>query len=218
MQGAIFDLDGTLLDSNGVWKQVDDVFLARHHLTKDAEYTRAVTQMEYSASAAFVAEKYHLNMSPQEIMAEWEALSLEAYAQQIPMKEGAREVLTALAEAQVPLALVTLSPAVLYEAALKRHGVLDLFQLKMTVPKAHEQGKDRFLYDAVCRELAIPAAACIGFDDDLSALEAMRASGMTAYALQDMRNGDMKDLYSAAGFPQYSWADIQAIILSDKIY
>ncbi|MFR4402372.1 MAG: hypothetical protein ACLT3C_08200, partial [Peptococcus niger] len=71
---------------------------------------------------------------------------------------------------------------------------------------------------AVCRELAIPAAACIGFDDDLSALEAMRASGMTAYALQDMRNGDMKDLYSAAGFPQYSWAEIQGMILSDKIY
>lgn len=106
---------------------MDDVFLARHHLTKDAEYTRAVTQMEYSASAVFVAEKYRLDMSPQEIMAEWEALSLEAYAQQIPMKEGAREVLTALAEAQVPLALVTLSPAVLYEAALNVTGSWTFF-------------------------------------------------------------------------------------------
>ncbi|MFP5526946.1 hypothetical protein ACLGL1_00495 [Peptococcus simiae] len=34
MPGAIFDLDGTLLDSNGLWAQVDDIFLSRHGLKK----------------------------------------------------------------------------------------------------------------------------------------------------------------------------------------
>lgn len=217
MPGAIFDLDGTLLDSNGLWAQVDDIFLNRHGLKKDADYIRAVTQMEYHASAAYVARKYKLDLTPEEVIQEWESLSLEAYQTSVPLKNGAREAMTRLTAAGYRLALVTLSPPLLYEAALGRYGLLDYFYLAMTVPDDYAEGKEPALFAHVCDQLALQPTDCLGFEDDLKALSSMAALGIRAYAVADRRNLALRDQYTSAGFVQRDWAAILADIDNYKL-
>lgn len=207
IDAVIFDLDGTLLDSNTLWEEVDRVFLANHGLTWDATYGRAVTEMDYERSAAFVVEHYGLRATAADIMAEWEALSFAGYRDWLPLKEGAREVLDCLRAQGVPMALVTLSPPRLYEAALGRLRVLDYFAVLQSVSKEIYGEKTPALYEDVCRRLAAGPVRW-GFDDTLQALQAMDGAGLRATAIADIRNRDKAEAFQAAGFPLSDWSAV----------
>ena len=94
----LFDFDGTLVDSNGVWVDVDNGFLARRGLTPTREYSDAVGHSIFPIAAQYTKDYYHLDMSPEEIMAEWldmarDVIAEDAMAQQYERKfyqNGAR--------------------------------------------------------------------------------------------------------------------------------
>ena len=88
----LFDFDGTLVDSNGVWVDVDNGFLARRGLTPTREYSDAVGHSIFPIAAQYTKDYYHLDMSPEEIMAEWLDMARDAYAHQVPLKPGAGEI------------------------------------------------------------------------------------------------------------------------------
>ena len=87
-----FDLDGTLIDSNGVWREVDHAFMAKRGLELTEEYIQTVTHSIFPVAARFTKEHYHLPDSTEDIMAEWQSLAYDAYTRTIPLKEGAREM------------------------------------------------------------------------------------------------------------------------------
>ena len=64
----LFDLDGTLIDSNGIWVDVDLRFLGRHGLTPTEEYTYAVGHSIFPVAAEFTRDYYGLDLTPEEIM------------------------------------------------------------------------------------------------------------------------------------------------------
>ena len=64
----LFDLDGTLIDSNGIWEDIDLDFLGRHGLTPTEEYAHTVGHSIFPVAAAFTRDYYHLDMTPEAIM------------------------------------------------------------------------------------------------------------------------------------------------------
>lgn len=102
-----FDLDGTLIDSNGVWREVDHAFMAKRGLELTEEYIQTVTHSIFPVAARFTKEHYHLPDSTEDIMAEWQSLAYDAYTRTIPLKEGARELLEMLPgrESESPFSL-----------------------------------------------------------------------------------------------------------------
>lgn len=119
----LFDFDGTLVDSNGVWVDVDNGFLARRGLTPTREYSDAVGHSIFPIAAQYTKDYYHLDMSPEEIMAEWLDMARDAYAHQVPLKPGADEFLARRAVEGADMALVTACVPELCRAALARHGL-----------------------------------------------------------------------------------------------
>lgn len=75
-----FDLDGTLIDSNGVWKDVDRAFLARRGLPYTHAYYEGVAHTIFPLAAKFTKEFCKLPESCEEIMSEWLELAKDAYA------------------------------------------------------------------------------------------------------------------------------------------
>ena len=67
----IFDMDGTLIDSNGIWKDVDTAFLAKRGLPYTKEYYEGVAHTIFPLAARFTKEFCHLPESEEAIMAEW---------------------------------------------------------------------------------------------------------------------------------------------------
>lgn len=95
----LFDFDGTLVDSNGVWVEIDNGFLARRGLTPTREYSDTVGHSIFPIAAQFTKDYYCLDMTPEAIMAEWLDMARDAYARQVPMKPGAEAFLARCAAA-----------------------------------------------------------------------------------------------------------------------
>ena len=84
-----FDLDGTLLDSNGVWLDIDVEFLGRFGIGSVPEdYTDYVTHHGFDDSARYTRERFSLPETPEEIMEGWMSMARSAYAHTLPLKPG----------------------------------------------------------------------------------------------------------------------------------
>ena len=116
----IFDLDGTLTDSNGLWGEVDDEFLDRRGLKSTDEYRELVGRAIFPTAAQYTREYYGLDEDPQAIMDEWEELARHHYAHLVPLKPGALEILQHCRRTGIPTALFTACRAPLCRAVLQR--------------------------------------------------------------------------------------------------
>ena len=103
-----FDLDGTLLDSNGVWLDIDVEFLGRQGISPvPADYTDYVAHHSAPDAARYTKERFGLPHSPQEILDAWMELAREAYAHTLPLKPGAKEFLLRCHQAGERMAVLT---------------------------------------------------------------------------------------------------------------
>ena len=149
----LFDFDGTLVDSNGVWVEIDNGFLARRGLTPTREYSDTVGHSIFPIAAQFTKDYYCLDMTPEAIMAEWLDMARDAYARQVPMKPGAEAFLARCAAAGEPMALLTACVPELCRAALARHRLEGYFRQIIFV---QELGLEKRNPEAFTRSLALP--------------------------------------------------------------
>lgn len=84
----IFDMDGTLIDSNGIWKDVDTAFLAKRGLPYTRAYYEGVAHTIFPLAAKFTREFCHLPESEEAIMAEWMDMAGDLYGTSVPVKPG----------------------------------------------------------------------------------------------------------------------------------
>lgn len=119
----IFDMDGTLIDSNGIWKDVDTAFLAKRGLPYTKEYYEGVAHTIFPLAARFTKEFCHLPESEEAIMAEWMDMAGDLYGTSVPVKPGVREYLEKLRSAGERMIVVTSAVPVHCRTALDHLGL-----------------------------------------------------------------------------------------------
>ena len=85
-KAAIFDLDGTLLDSMGVWDQVDIDFLGKRGIEVPPDYMIKVSSMQFQQIAEYTIARFGLKDTPEELMQEWDDMARMASAKSVGMK------------------------------------------------------------------------------------------------------------------------------------
>jgi HAD superfamily hydrolase (TIGR01509 family) len=181
----LFDLDGTLVDSNGIWKDVDRTFLARRGLPYTRAYYQGVAHTAFPQAAAFTKEFCHLDESCEEIMAEWMELAKEAYAKTIPIKPGVRAYLKQCRSEGRRMAMVTSSVPEHCRAVLRQHDLEPFFEQIFFAQelKMDKREPEIFLYAAkTCGERP---EDCTIFDDSLAACRAARKARMRVIGVKD---------------------------------
>ena len=181
----LFDLDGTLIDSNGVWQEVDERFLSARNLTATEEYLDFVSHAIFPTSAQFTKEYYHLDESPQEIMDEWLSLARDAYEHRIPLKPGVLEFLRQEQEKGEALALVTSCVPELGHAVLERHGLTSFFRHLVFAQELGLEKRDPRFFDLVLEYLKASPSDCVFYDDAPDNCAAAKRTGMTVIGVLD---------------------------------
>ena len=181
----IFDMDGTLTDSNGIWREVDVAFLAKRGLPYTREYAEGVAHTIFPLAAVFTKEYAHLSESTEEIMAEWLEMAGDVYAKDVPVKPGARDYLDRCRKNGERMVMLTSSVPQHCRAALTHLELWPYFERIFYANELQMEKKspDIFLY--VARETGVTPEECLLFDDSVAACRAAKEAGMRVVGIHD---------------------------------
>lgn len=189
----IFDFDGTLVDSNGVWADVDIRFLRERGKTPTAEYTEFVAHAIYPTAARFTREYYGLSESEEEIMDGWTALAREAYQFHVPLKEGAAEYLRRCAGRGERPVLFTAGFPELCRLALARHALESCFSQILFAQDFGLEKRDPRAFRALTARLGAEPGDCVMFDDSPRNCLAAKTAGLKVVGVYDRFFDEVQD-------------------------
>lgn len=181
----IFDLDGTLIDSNSLWLEVDDEFLARRGLVTTTEYQELVGRAIFPTAAEYTREYYGLEESPESIMAEWELLADHHYRHLVELKPGARDFLRQCRAEGRGLTLFTACRPALCRVVMERFDLESLFDHVVFAEEIGLEKHDPRCFVRLSRIIGVPPEKCTLFDDSCSNCATARAAGMETVGVYD---------------------------------
>lgn len=185
IKAAIFDLDGTLLDSMHMWYEVGGRFLESVGVRPEKDLSRILFPMTVEEGAAYMKEHYHLRQNEQEIVQGVLGIVRDFYCNEVQVKEGALEFLKDLSGRGIPMVAATAGNKELAEAALKRLGVMEVFERLISCT---EVGCGKHRPDVYFKALEIlgtkPEDTCV-FEDVYYALKTAKEAGFQTVAIED---------------------------------
>lgn len=180
----LFDMDGTLTDSNRIWKDVDREFLDRRGLPYTHAYYEGVAHTIMPKAAEFTKEFCHLSESTEEIIAEWMSLAGNLY-ERVPVKSGVRAYLRQCRAEGRRMAVVTSSVPRHCRTALHH---LDLEKYFEHIVFAHDLGLEKQnpeIWQYAAEACGVPPEECTIFDDSIAACRGARAAKMRVVGVYD---------------------------------
>ena len=181
----IFDMDGTLIDSNGIWKDVDTRFLEKRGLPYTQEYYEGVAHTIFPLAAKFTKEFCRLPESEEAIMAEWMAMAGGLYGTSVPVKPGVRAYLDKLRAAGERLIVVTSAVPVHCRTALTHLGLMPYFERIIFAHDLLLVKKDPQLWRLTAEMMGVAPEDCTLYDDSVEACRGAKAAGMHAVGVYD---------------------------------
>lgn len=181
---AIFDLDGTLVDSNSVWKKIDIILLQRRGITCSDALADKLASMTYEEAFAEM-EKLGVKDSFNEIIKEFNELAVNEYRYNVFLKDYADEYLTYLKGQGIKTALATASPRELYEPVLRHNHVYGCFDAFCTTDEAGRSKDHPDIYLLAASKLGVSPNECVVFEDVLKGIVSAKNAGMTAVGVYD---------------------------------
>lgn len=181
----IFDMDGTLIDSNGIWKDVDTRFLEKRGLPYTQEYYEGVAHTIFPLAAKFTKEFCHLPESEEAIMAEWMDMAGDLYGTSVPVKPGVRAYLEKLRDAGERMMVVTSAVPVHCRTALTHLGLMPYFERIVFAQELHREKKDPALWRLAAETAGVSTEDCTLYDDSVEACRGAKAAGMRAVGVYD---------------------------------
>jgi len=181
----IFDMDGTLIDSNGIWKDVDTAFLAKRGLPYTKEYYEGVAHTIFPLAAKFTREFCHLPESEEAIMAEWMDMAGDLYGTSVPVKPGVRAYLEKLRAAGERMIVVTSAVPVHCRTALTHLALMPYFERVIFAQELHREKKDPRLWQLAAEMMGVRPEDCTLYDDSVEACRGAKAAGMQTVGVYD---------------------------------
>ena len=181
----IFDMDGTLIDSNGIWRGVDEEFLAKRGYPYTEEYCAGVAHTIFPLAAEFTKQYCHLSESIEEIMAEWMEMAGDMYATKVPVKPGVVEYLEKCKAQGEEMIVLTSSVPEHCHSALTKLNLMPYFSRIFFANELKMEKTNPKIYQIVADEMGVKVNDCTFYDDSVEACKAAKAAGMTVIGVHD---------------------------------
>lgn len=184
-EAAIFDLDGTLLDSMGIWEQIDIAFLRKRNLSVPEDYAAKISSLSFEEAARYTITLFGLDEKPEDIMREWSEMASYEYTHNVRLRPYAGDYLLRLKEAGIRLAVATGMTIKLALPCLKNNAVFDLFDAICSTDEVPRGKEYPDVFELAADRVGVPPEKCIVFDDVLSAIKSAKQAHMITCGVYD---------------------------------
>ena len=183
--GAIFDLDGVLLDSMAVWNDLGVRYLQKRGIQPEAGLSQILFSMSMEQGADYLKTKYRLPDTPQEILNGIEQMIQDFYFYEVQPKEGAKELLQFLQDQDVKMIAATSSPREHVTKALQRNDLYGYLQQIYTTGEVGVSKHEPLIYQLAAKRLGTKPEETLVFEDSLYALKTAKNAGFRAIGVYD---------------------------------
>lgn len=188
MKAAIFDMDGTLLDSMNEWRKLNSSFVRDQGIELSEEDDKALYSMSGAMVVEYIQERFGIDVDFNLLVGRAGKLMEPVYRQGVPLKPGAREYLMRLRARGVKCVIATATPARLALIALNKAGLVPyLDYIYSTDMIGGHKGAAEF-YDCLCAMIGERKEDCVMFEDALYAMQGARAAGLGVVGITDETN------------------------------
>ena len=183
---VIFDLDGTLIDSMGIWRDVDMEYLEKRGIEPTPDLFADVPEgNSFSEYAHYVKNRFSLPDSIETICAEWTTMVKDHYEHHIGLRPGVLELLKYLISRNILMAVGTSNSMELTKSVLKNNQVYDYFKIVIS-GDTHLRGKPfPDIFCEAAKELGFSPSEVIVIEDTLVGVMSAKAAGMKVIAIKD---------------------------------
>ena len=185
---VIFDLDGTLLDSTGMWRQVDGRLMAHYGKEVPPDLSETVQRMSIEEFSQFFVEEFDLPVTPEQIAQQVADMVAEEYREKLQLKPHVPEILDWLDQQNIPYGVATATYGELAEAALRRLHIWERLRFLLTEQDAGAPKTQPRIFQLAAQELHLGRRQIAVVEDSLHALEGAKNGGFFTIGIADPEN------------------------------
>ena len=216
IKGAIFDIDGVLLDSMGIWDDLGARYLRSLGRIPEEGLNKILFSMSMEQGAEYLNEHYGLNKSVKETVDGIGKMLEDYYFYEVLLKPGAKEVLEFLKSKNIKMAAATSSPRTHIEKALSRNGLLGYIEKIYTTSEVGVSKHSPDIYNLTADYLKTKPEETLVFEDSLYALKTAKEAGYVAVGVYDEKGeSNQAELENQADLYLKKLDDF--IVMSEKI-
>ncbi|MDS0526200.1 HAD family phosphatase [Clostridium sp. SHJSY1] len=193
IKGAIFDLDGTLIDSMWVWEQIDINYLSSKGIPVPSNLKDEIGHLSFEQTAIYFKSKFKLEDSIETILNTWNSMAYNFYSNKVSLKPGVLPFLNYLQKLGIKIALATSNNKILLETVLKSNGIYDYFDAITTTDEAKLNKSNPDVYLLAASRLGVSPKDCIVFEDILEAVRGAKLANMKVIAVYDKSSEYQRD-------------------------
>jgi len=182
VEGVIFDLDGVLIDSEGVWADVRRQFTTEHGGRWEPDSQTRMMGMSSPEWAEYMHDELGVDLEPDEISAGVVDEMASRYRAHLPLLPGAADAVRRLAE-RWPLAVASSANRPLIDLVLDEADLAACFPVTLSTEEVGRGKPAPDVYLEAARRLAVSAERCAGVEDSANGLRALHAAGMRVIAV-----------------------------------
>lgn len=197
IKACLFDMDGTLLDSMHIWKDIDIEFLGRFGYELPPTLQREIEGMSFRETACYIKDRFSLPPSIEEIMNIWNEMAFQKYSEEIFFKEGAFEFVKMLKEKGIRTAICTSNSRELVNAVAEHLGFMPYFDTIITSCEVGAGKPAPDIYLEAAKRVGVEPEYCLVFEDIVTGLTAGKRAGMKLCAVEDLYSADQKEAKKA---------------------
>lgn len=193
IEAVIFDLDGTLVDSMWMWREIDVEYLSHFDIEVPSDLQQAVEGMSFSETAQYFKERFNLPDPVEVIKMEWNKMAWDKYGNEVPLKKGVIEFLEELRSRGIKTGIATSNSKELVEHVLKSLNITEYFDSVRTSCEAKKGKPAPDIYLLVADDLQVDPKDCLVFEDLALGIMAAKGAGMRVCTVFDPYSEDDRD-------------------------
>ena len=193
IKGAIFDVDGTMLDSMHIWESMAADYLVKQGITPRPDFNDALFALGGHEIPRYMQVEYGLRKSAKRIQRGIYRLLEEFYFHKASPKEGVIRVLSTLRERNIKMCVATATDRHLIEPALRRCGLLEYFGRIFTCGEEETSKRSPDIYLRAAAHLGTDIAETLVFEDALYAIQSAKSAGFPVAAAYDFSARDKQE-------------------------